>query len=92
MNYAMSNFRQQLIDLSQTYAAASGARGRDGKPSLTGVSTRIFNDGKTLTRVVDGGDVTTTSFEKALAWFSANWPARTKWPKGIVRPKPDEAA
>jgi hypothetical protein len=86
----MMNLRDQLLHLATTYATATNAKSRAGGVSLSSVSTKIFNDGKTLARLTDGGDVTTGNFERALIWFSDNWPAGCKWPKKIARPAPTE--
>lgn len=82
----MMSLKDQLLYLARHFAAATGTKGRDGQPSLSGVSTRIFGDGKTFSRLLAGGDVTTGSFEKALAWFSENWPDGVEWPSQVVRP------
>lgn len=50
------------------------------------LSTLLFNDGKALARISTGKDVTTRTFESAMAWFSANWPTGLNWPEGIERP------
>lgn len=68
-----------LIATSDAYCTAVGL-------SRSRVSTVIFNDGKALDRIDGGGDLTTRSFEKAMAWFAENWPADTAWPKGVDRP------
>lgn len=84
----MMTLREQLLHLATTYAEATNTRSRDGGASLSGLSTKIFNDGKTFDRLAAGGDVTTSSFERALLWFSANWPTGTAWPKSIRRTTP----
>lgn len=86
------NLREQLIHLATLYAKSTDTKGRDGQITLSGISTKIFNDGKTLARVVEGGDVTTGSFERARQWFSDNWPEGTDWPTDIARPLKSEAA
>jgi len=50
------------------------------------VSTLIFNDGKRLNAIRDGGDLATSKFEHALAWLSDNWPDDKPWPKRVARP------
>lgn len=54
--------------------------------SRSRVATIIFNDGKKLDLIAGGADLTTRSFENAISWFSANWPADLDWPDGIERP------
>jgi len=83
---AMMSLKDQLLLIAQTYAEAVGTRGRDGLPSLAGISTRVFGDGKTFGRIAAGGDLTTGSFERAMRWFSENWPAGTEWPEAVKRP------
>ncbi len=68
-----------LLKLSDHYAAARGL-------SISRVSTLVFADGKVLTRISSGGDLTTGRFEAAIAWFSDNWPAGVDWPSDIERP------
>lgn len=74
----------QLITVSDAYCAAV-------KRSRSRVSTIIFNEGKKLDLVAGGADLTTRSFEKAMTWFSTNWPSQTPWPDGVRRPEPIEA-
>lgn len=88
----MMNLREQLLYLSDAYAGVAAGRGRTGPLPLSTVSSRIFDDGKTLDRVAGGGDLTTGNFERALQWFSDNWPAAHPWPDGIARPARAEAA
>jgi hypothetical protein len=88
----MHQLTDQLLTLARTFGAATDTRRREGGVSLSGISTKIFNDGKTLDRVANGGDLTTGSFERAMRWFSANWPENTPWPDGIARPEPVSSA
>jgi hypothetical protein len=52
------------------------------------VSTRVFNDGKRITEVRAGADIGMRRVEKAIQWFSDNWPENTPWPEGVYRPVP----
>lgn len=78
--------KNQLLRVAQVYAEAMGTKGRDGLPSLSGISTRIFGDGKTFARISSGGDLTTGSWERAMRWFSDNWPDAAEWPEQVSRP------
>ena len=60
--------------------------------SRSRVATIIFNDGKKLDLIAGGADLTTRSFENAVLWFSANWPADLAWPEGVERPRAAAAA
>lgn len=73
--------REQLLVLSDAFATARGL-------SMSRVSTLVFNGGHVIDRVQSGGDLTTGNFEKALRWFSANWPEGAAWPHTVPRPAP----
>ena len=91
----MRTLRDQLLHVATTFAEATQSRVRDGQVALGGLSTKLFNDGKTLARVASGGDVSTANFEKAMQWFSTNWPSgedAPDWPEGIARPAPKAEA
>lgn len=87
----MITLRDKLMTLARAYAAA---KGRGDGLALSGISTKIFNDGKTLDRIANGGDLVTGNYERALKWFSDNWPEEIEWPTSIGRPaaSPKEAA
>lgn len=70
---------ETLLRLADTYATGAAL-------SRSRISTLVFNDGKALDRVANGGDITTRSFERAARWFADNWPADTAWPDGVERP------
>jgi len=56
--------------------------------SVARVSTIVFNDGSKLGDLMSGAaDVTTRRYEKALQWFSDNWPDNTGWPAEVARPE-----
>lgn len=90
----MMSLKDQLLSTALVYATAVGTKGRDGLPSLSGISTRIFGDGKTFARIAAGGDLKTGNFERAMRWFSDNWPDGTEWPEDVERPRsaPEAAA
>ncbi len=69
----------QLLAVSGAYCRAVGL-------SEARVSTIVFNRGARLAELRGGSDLATGSWEKAMAWFSANWPAGSPWPEGIERP------
>lgn len=68
-----------LLAVSEVYSVATGlSRGRLG--------TLVFNDGKAFERISAGGDLNTRSFERAMLWFSSNWPESADWPDNVERP------
>lgn len=73
------NMREQLLLVADTYADAAGI-GRKR------VSTIVLNGGSKLDAIARGRDITTGTYEKALAWFSDHWPADAVWPEAVLRP------
>lgn len=69
----------QLIAVSNAYCAAS-------RLSRARVATIVFDQGAKLDQIAAGRDIQTRTFEKAMAWFSANWPDGLAWPEGVPRP------
>ena len=80
----MTNLRFQLLAVADAYAAHRGL-------SRARVSTIVFNAGAALDRIAAGRDLTTGNFERAMRWFSLNWPSGAKWPAGVKRPKLEAA-
>ena len=72
--------REQLLHIADVYC-------RSSERSETRVSTQIFSGGLRIQKIREGGDIGTMSFERAMAWFSDNWPSNTDWPAGIPRPE-----
>lgn len=78
--------REQLITVSDIFAQSRGI----GRQRL---STIVLNRGSTLDRIADGdSDLNTGTFEKAMLWFSENWPDGVAWPADISRPASTEEA
>ncbi|WP_421581110.1 hypothetical protein [Shinella sp. M31] len=73
--------RDQIIAISDVYGRLTGV-GRKR------VSTIVLNRGSKLDGIVAGGDLNTGTFERAMQWFSDNWPAGADWPADIPRPQP----
>lgn len=77
------SLRDQLLTVARRYAEIEGV-------PLSTVSSRVLNDGKKLTALEEGADITVGRFEAALTWFSENWPSGD-WPADIARPAAAEA-
>lgn len=73
-----------LLKVARRYGEAEGV-------PLTTVSSRALNDGKKLTALEGGADINVKRLEKALLWFSANWPVGAEWPGDVLRPVSEEA-
>lgn len=71
---------EQLIIISDLWCRGAGR-------SRSRVSTLVFGDGSRLDGIVAGKDLNTRSWERAMAWFSANWPEGLAWPEGVERPQ-----
>ena len=56
----------------------------EGVP-LSTVSSRVLNDGKKLRALEEGADINVGRLERALRWFSDNWPDGD-WPDEVPRP------
>jgi hypothetical protein len=75
------NLREQLLLTSARYGEAS-------KIGRKRVSTLVLNRGSKLDDIAEGGDLATGTFERAMQWFSDNWPADAVWPADVPRPAP----
>jgi hypothetical protein len=74
----MNTLRLQLIAVADAYCSAR-------RLSRSRVSTIVFNAGLALDRIASGKDLTTGNWERAMAWFSSNWPEGAEWPAGSPR-------
>lgn len=68
----------QLLCVARRYAELEGI-------PLSTVSSRVFDDGKKLKVLEEGGDINVGRLERALLWFSERVP-EDKWPADISRP------
>lgn len=75
----MMTLRQQLLTVADSFVAHTGR-------ARSTLSNRIFTDGGRLDGIAAGKDLKTRSFERAMEWFSTNWPRDLDWPDGIDRP------
>ncbi|MFN3549252.1 MAG: hypothetical protein ACK4U0_17330 [Mesorhizobium sp.] len=73
--------RQKLLAVADAYSFAAGI-GRKR------VSTIVLNGGAKLDAIAGGADLTTGTYEKAMAWFAANWPDGAVWPGDVSHPEP----
>jgi hypothetical protein len=75
---------EELLAVARKYAELEGV-------SLTTVSSRAFDDGKKLNAIEGGADIQVRRLDRALHWFSDNWPDGP-WPSDVPRPEPVESA
>ncbi len=76
----MMTLTDNLVCVADAYCAAVGR-------SRSRISTVIFGGGDRLDGVARGRDLNTRSYERAMQWFSDNWPEGVAWPDGITRPE-----
>lgn len=81
----MTNLRDQLIAVADAYCDAR-------RLSRSRVSTIVFNAGAALDRIASGRDLNTGNWERAMRWFSENWPSDAEWPVAVERPAPSTEA
>lgn len=70
---------EQLLSLCREYGRAAGV-------DTTTVSWRVFGDSKKLGAIMEGADIQTRRLERAVRWFSDNWPETARWPATVARP------
>ena len=68
-----------LLKVARRYAEIEGI-------PLSTVSSRALNDGKKLAALESGADINVKRMERALLWFSGNWPSG-EWPSDVPRPE-----
>lgn len=71
---------ERLLLLARFYREATGLK------AVT-LSWRLFGDSKKLGLIENGGDIQVTRYEKAVQWFSDNWPD-APWPPA-AGPRPE---
>lgn len=69
---------EELLAVARAYSEIEGV-------SLTTVSSRAFDDGKKLGAIEAGADIQVRRFDRAMQWFSDNWPD-APWPSDVPRP------
>jgi hypothetical protein len=77
--------RSALLAVAHAYSAATGR-------SLARVGTVIHDQGAFFKKLEAGHNCTMDTFDKAMRWFSDNWPSNACWPDDIRRPAPREKA
>lgn len=68
-----------LLLVSDAFCASTGI-------AEATLSSRVFNDGKRLAAVRAGKDIGARRVERAMRWFSENWPEGADWPLLVPRP------
>lgn len=79
------DLKAALLSVSARYCGSTGM-------SKARLATLIANDGKFFDRIEAGGSFTIRTHERAMRWFSDNWPVGTAWPEGVARPPAAERA
>lgn len=77
------DLKAQLLLIAAKYGELTG-RGQHR------VSTLALNQGMRLSAYASGKlSPSVKTFERAMVWFSTNWPPEDEWPFGIHRPTKD---
>lgn len=79
-----TELKQHLLSLSAAYAAATGM-----KP--TAIWIAVLNDRAFPSRLKSDKTITLRTYDRAVQWFSDNWPADLDWPSEVQRPAPSLA-
>lgn len=76
-----------LIALAETY-------GSHVRRSEATISNHIAGHARLFSRLRSGKGCTVKTYQRALHWFSSNWPCDLEWPADIPRPsgKSEDAA
>lgn len=69
----------ELLLIARKYAEIEGV-------GLSTVSSRVFDDGKKIAAIEAGADIQVRRLERAMQWFSDNWPEGGSWPSSVSRP------
>ena len=68
---------QKILDITDRYCAARGVT----EGTVGGI---IFKNSRVFPRIRAGGDLTTSSYERALRWYRDNWPDGHPMPADIA--------
>ncbi|SNT76439.1 hypothetical protein SAMN05444959_1205 [Paracoccus seriniphilus] len=66
-----------MIDVTSLIKRADAYKRAAGISEDKTVSYRVFGDGKKLSAMRAGADITTRRFNAAMEWFDRNWPEDT---------------
>lgn len=76
-----TELKQHLLSLSAAYAAATGMK-------MTAIWVAVLNDRAFPSRLNSDKTITIRTYDRAVQWFSDNWPGAANWPEGVMRPAP----
>lgn len=72
--------RGQLLELAEAFSAATGI-------PASAIGSRAVNYSYFFERISDPKiSLTLRTYDKVVAWFSANWPENEHWPSDVHRP------
>lgn len=78
-----SELKEKLSMLAVEFARVSGR-----KPG--GIWAEAAKDGRFMDRIESGQSFTVRTFDRAVQWFSDNWPDGGVWPDCVARPVPSQ--
>ena len=56
------------------------------KLAASTIWARAAKDARFLDRIESGQGFTVKTYDRAMQWFSDNWPEDAEWPAGVERP------
>lgn len=80
-----TELKQHLITLSEGLASA-------GRIGVTTVWRQAINDPTFFDRLKSDKTITVRTYDRAVRWFSENWPQDVPWPESVPAPKQGEVA
>lgn len=81
----MTSRIDDLLTLAHAYGEGLGI-------GLSTVSWRSLGDTKKLAAIEAGRDIQVRRCDRAIMWFSENWPDAVDWPTGVDRPRSVQVA
>jgi hypothetical protein len=73
-------------ELKEILAALGGEFSRVSGRKPSGVWALAAKDARFMERIESGQTFTVKTFDRAVQWFSDNWPDGAAWPEGVARP------
>ncbi|SEG58945.1 hypothetical protein [Bosea lathyri] len=77
-----AELKQHLLTLSDAFASSRGV-------GVTTVWRQAINDPTFYDRLKSEKTITIRTYDRAVSWFSENWPSDQCWPDRVPRPVPE---
>ena len=77
-----AELKEILAKIAAEFARATGRK-------LGGIWAEAAKDGRFMDRIESGQTFTVKTYDRAVQWFSDNWPENATWPADVKRPSTD---